>query len=139
MSSLRTQLTRFIGVGVVSAGVDFALLALLMRLGLGYMPAKALSFVAGTTTAYLLNRRWTFTAAGSRKKFASVLLLYGLTFVLQVGLFSLLYPRLVEAGLGAPLASFVNGAQIVGFGIAQGTATAVNFVVQRRWIFADAA
>lgn len=125
---LRTQLVRFVMVGVLSACVDFGILWLLMHLGLGHTPAKALSFVCGTTTAYLINRRWTFGSTGSAKSFVGVLVLYGTTFVVQVGLFSLLYPVFLrEWGYTV--------AQVLAFVIAQGVATTVNFIVQRTVIF----
>lgn len=127
---LRTQLVRFVLTGGLSAVVDFGLLVALMNLaGLEHTPAKALSFVAGTTTAYLINRRWTFASDGSKRKFAAVMLLYALTFVLQVGLFAVLYPWVLA------LWSSQTAAQVVGFVIAQGVATTVNFVVQRSLIF----
>ncbi len=126
---LRTQLTRFVLTGGLSAVVDFGLLVILMALGLGHTPAKALSFVAGTTTAYLINRRWTFRAEPSRRRFAAVVVLYALTFALQVGLFSILFELLTDAGLGRLTV------QVVAFVVAQGVATTVNFVVQRALIF----
>nr|WP_294691849.1 GtrA family protein [uncultured Friedmanniella sp.] len=126
---LRTQLVRFVLTGGLSAVVDFGLLVALMALGLGHTAAKALSFVAGTTTAYLINRRWTFRADPSRSRFAAVVVLYGLTFALQVGLFSLLFEALTAAGLSRlPV-------QVAAFVVAQGVATTVNFVVQRTVIF----
>lgn len=126
---LHTQLVRFVLTGVLSALVDFGLLVLLMHLGLGHTVAKSLSFVAGTTTAYLINRRWTFRAEPSRRRFVAFLALYGLTFALQVGLFSVLFDALTAQGLS------LRVVQVVGFVIAQGVATAVNFVVQRGVIF----
>ncbi len=126
---LRTQLVRFVATGGMSAVVDFGLLVVLMAVGLGHTPAKALSFVAGTTTAYLINRRWTFQAEPSKRRFAAVVVLYGLTFALQVGLFAVLFPW----ALG--LTGSVTAAQVVGFVIAQGVATTVNFIVQRGLIF----
>ena len=60
---LRSQLVRFVIAGVLSACVYFGILWLLMHFGLGHTPAKAISFVAGTTTANLINRRCTFGAA----------------------------------------------------------------------------
>lgn len=126
---LRRQLTRFVISGGISALVDFGLLLALMAAGLSHTPAKALSFIAGTTTAYLINRRWTFGAAPSRQRFAAVVVLYGTTFGLQVGLFALLFPWL-ESTSGSTLV-----AQAVGFVVAQGAATTVNFVVQRSVIF----
>lgn len=126
---LRTQLVRFVLTGGLSALVDFGLLVLLMHLGLGHTAAKALSFVAGTTTAYLINRRWTFRAEPSRRRFVAVVVLYALTFGLQVGLFSLLFTALSARDLSLPVV------QVVGFVVAQGVATTVNFVVQRGVIF----
>ena len=126
--ALHHQLARFVAAGVVSAIVDFSILWVLMHFGLGHTPAKAISFVAGTTTAYLINRRWTFGATGSTKSFIGVLVLYGSTFVVQVGLFSLLYPWMFDHWGYTP-------AQVVAFVIAQGVATTVNFIVQRTVIF----
>lgn len=126
---LTTQLLRFVATGGVSAVVDFGLLVLLMAVGLEHTSAKALSFIAGTTTAYLINRRWTFQAAPSKRRFAAVVVLYGLTFALQVGLFAVLYPWVLG------LAGSILAAQAVAFVIAQGVATTVNFIVQRGIIF----
>jgi len=126
---LRTQLVRFVLTGGLSAVVDFGLLVALMALGLGHTPAKALSFVAGTTTAYLINRRWTFKAEPSRRRFLAVVVLYAVTFALQVGLFSVLFTTLTDAGLSR------LAVQVAAFVIAQGVATTVNFVVQRTFIF----
>jgi hypothetical protein len=77
---LPAQLTRFIITGGFSAIVDFGLLVILMALGLGHTAAKAISFIAGTTTAYLINRRWTFRAAPSTRRFIAVVVLYAVTF-----------------------------------------------------------
>ena len=126
---LRDQLVRFVITGGLSAVVDFGLLVILMALGLGHTSAKAVSFVAGTTTAYLINRRWTFRAAPSTRRFLAVVLLYALTFALQVGLFSVLFTLLTNQGLSR------LSVQVIAFVIAQGVATTVNFIVQRSVIF----
>jgi putative flippase GtrA len=128
--ALGTQLFRFVVTGGLSAVVDFGLLVGLMNLlGFDHNLAKALSFIAGTTTAYLINRRWTFVAEPSKRRFAAVVALYGITFVLQVGLFAVLFPWVLATGNNQTLA------QVVGFVIAQGVATTVNFIVQRSLIF----
>lgn len=127
-SGLLRQLTSFVLVGGVSAVVDFGLLLLGMALGLSHTPAKAISWVAGTLTAYALNRRFTFQAAGSSRRFTAVMVLYALTFAVQVGLFALLFPWLEDR-----TSQWV--AQVVGFVVAQGVATVTNFVVQRTLIF----
>ena len=126
---LAAQLTRFIITGGFSAIVDFGLLVILMALGLGHTAAKAISFIAGTTTAYLINRRWTFRASPSARRFIAVVVLYAVTFALQVGLFSVLFTVLTSQGLNRLTV------QVIAFVIAQGVATTVNFIVQRSVIF----
>lgn len=129
---LSTQLFRFVATGGLSAVVDYGLLVLLMSaVGLDHTPAKALSWVAGTITAYAINSRWTFQADRSTKRLMAVVVLYLLTFALQVGTFAWAFPPL-EAAWGTAVA------QAVGFVIAQGVATTVNFIVQRTVIFAGA-
>jgi putative flippase GtrA len=122
---LKTQLVRFIVTGGLSAVVDYGLYVLGMAIGLPRVVAKSISFVAGTSTAYLINRRWTFNAPPSRARFVAVVVLYAVTFAVQVGINELMNHVFVDEWWRNPLA----------FVIAQGTATVINFVVQRMVIF----
>lgn len=123
---LKTQVVRFLATGVLSAMVDQGVnLILHFVFGVGVTLAKAIGFVLGTTTAYLINRRWTFNAAPSRARFFAVVALYGVTFAVQVGIYTWLYQVLPDGFWYANVA----------FVVAQGTATVINFLVQRFVIF----
>jgi len=122
---LSTQVWRFVVTGGLSAIVDFGLYVLFLRLGLHVNVAKTLSFIAGTTTAYLINRRWTFQAPPSRARFIAVCALYAVTYAVQIGINYTFYMLLDDKPWRVPVA----------FVIAQGTATVINFVVQRAVIF----
>lgn len=122
---LTTQLTRFVLVGGVAALVDYGSYQALLAAGVWLHLAKAAGFVAGTATAYLINRRWTFRGRGGGAQFASVMALYGITFVVQVGM------NAVSLALLPP----ISGEITLAFVVAQGTATCINFAVQRAVIF----
>lgn len=120
------QLTRFVLIGGFCALVDFGVYQGLLAVGLWVHLAKALSFVAGTTTAFFLNRRFTFAAGntGGAGQLGGFVLLYTVTFFVNVGTNALM----LHLGLVIPLAWVV----------AQGVATAINFVMLRTVVFREA-
>lgn len=128
--SLNTQLFRFILVGGFSALVDFGSTSLFTWVfDFSDATSKTLGFILGTLTAYLINRRWTFQAEPSFARFAVTMATYGLTFLVQVGLYLLTIPWLEGMGLSE------FWVRLVSFVIAQGTATVLNFLIQRFVIF----
>ena len=123
---LKTQIIRFILTGAGAAILDYGLtMALQYGADAPFWLAKACGFILGTTVAYLINRRWTFRAEPSRARFIAVLVLYAVTFAVNVGLYSWLSHAWEETVIYSALA----------FVIAQGIATVINFVVQRAVIF----
>ena len=124
---LVAQLTRFVAIGVLSAGVDFGIYHALYAMGLFPSAAKAISFICGTTTAYLLNRRFTFQSAGGGARVAGFVLLYGITFAINVGTNALMLAVLPAMPLR------VSAAWV----IAQGLATVINFVMLRTVVFRE--
>lgn len=130
---LKAQLVRFVAIGVVAAGVDYGTYALLLALDVWAPLAKGVSFILGTTTAYLLNRRFTFaSSAGGAGKFVGFVVLYGSTFAVNVGVASLVLHLMDAPTVGTPpLPGFVS------FVAAQACATTINFIVMRTVIFRD--
>ncbi|WP_197088467.1 GtrA family protein [Corynebacterium occultum] len=121
---------KFIISGGISAIPDLGLtLILQMFFGVGPVLARTVGFIVGTLTAYFLNRRWTFKAEPSTRRFLAVTLLYAITWGVNVGLHRLGYNLFTEWGLQGGLAI------ICAYVIAQGIATVLNFVVQRTIIF----
>ncbi|MCW2717450.1 MAG: hypothetical protein QOG20_6808 [Pseudonocardiales bacterium] len=125
---LAAQLIRFVAIGAVSALVDFGIYHGLLALGFWPSAAKAVSFICGTTTAYLLNRRFTFaSASGGNGRVAGFVALYATTFALNVGTNALMLAVL-------PAMSFRTSLAWV---VAQGVATVINFVMLRTVVFRD--
>lgn len=125
----RTQATRFIISGGIAAVVDLGL-SYLFQIVLGFGPglSRTVGFIFGTLTAYMINRRWTFQAEASSKRFLAVVLLYTITFWVNVGGHKLLF-YLLDGTLSE------KAAFMLAFLISQGTATVINFLVQRLVIF----
>ncbi len=122
---LFAQVSRFVAIGAICALIDFGIYHGLLAVGTWVHLAKAVSFICGTTAAYFLNRRFTFASAGGRGRFAGFALLYGTTFVLNVGVNALMLAVLPDMPLRVSVA----------WVIAQGTATVINFVMLRTVVF----
>jgi putative flippase GtrA len=119
------QAVRFVVFGVISAGVDFGIYELLLHFGLWADLAKAISFIFGTITAYVLNRRWTFDSKGGAAPAIRFAVLYSTTFFVNVGVNAAGLALLPATGWRVPVA----------WVIAQAVATVINFVLLRTVVF----
>ncbi|MFD2494273.1 GtrA family protein [Amycolatopsis jiangsuensis] len=127
------QLIRFGLIGGFCALLDLGTYSLLRAVGMDAVPwvdvARAISFVVGTTTAFFLNRRFTF--AGGRRdgnsQVGAFVLLYVVTFFVAVGVNQLMLHVLPESAWKATLAWVVS----------QATATVINFVMLKWVVFRE--
>ncbi|PSL53707.1 putative flippase GtrA [Saccharothrix carnea] len=120
------QATRFVLVGALCALLDYGVYGALLAFGVWVHAAKAASFTLGTTAAFFLNRRFTFgISEGGVRQVAGFALLYLSTFAVNV---------LVNA-LALHLLPPFRVEFAVAWVVAQGTATAVNFVGLRAVVF----
>jgi putative flippase GtrA len=127
------QLLRFVLIGGCCALLDYGTYTGERALGMDSSPwvhiARAISFIVGTTTAYFLNRKFTFSAGrkDGRGQVGGFVLLYTVTFFVTVGMNALMLTVL-------PQSSWQAG---VAWVISQGTATAINFVMLKWVVFRE--
>jgi putative flippase GtrA len=127
------QLLRFALIGGFCALLDYGTYTGLRALGMDLSPwenlARAISFVIGTTTAYFLNRKFTFSAGRKEGKgqVGGFVLLYTVTFFVAVGVNALALHLLPESAWQATVAWVLS----------QGTATAINFVMLKWVVFRE--
>ena len=122
---LLDQLLRFAAVGLLGAVVDLTVYSAALHVGLETTAARALSFVCGTATAYVLNRRWAFRGEGGARRATGFALLYGTTFFVILGVNALALAVLPDSSWRVTLA----------WAVSQGFGTAVNFVMLRLVVF----
>jgi len=123
---LVAQMLRFVAVGGVSALVDFGVYHLILLTDAPTWLARAISFICGTTTAYFLNKRFTFgDSAGGRGRLAGFVALYAATFGVAVGVNALALYLLPE----------MSSKESIAWVISQGTATLINFIMLRTVVF----
>ncbi|RJQ84866.1 GtrA family protein [Amycolatopsis panacis] len=127
------QLIRFGLIGGFCALLDLGTYSLLRAIGMDAVPwvdvARACSFVVGTTTAFFLNRRFTF-AGGRRDGGAQIggfVLLYVVTFFVAVGVNQLMLHVLAVSAWQSTLAWVVS----------QAGATVINFVMLKWVVFRE--
>lgn len=124
-AGLLGQLSRFFAVGLLSAVVDLSVYQLGLAADLPFTAARALSFVAGTSTAYVLNRRWAFRSEGGARRAGGFVLLYGTTF----------FVILAVNAIGLAVLPDARWRVVLAWAVSQGVGTVCNFVVLRWVVF----
>jgi len=127
---LRKELSAFGAVGVVNLFLDIGLFnALHFGLGVGPLTSKVISTTTATTSAYFMNRHWSFShraRTGLTREYTLFFLLNGVA--LLMGLVVLGTTRY---GLGLTDKLSINVANLVGIGVG----TAFRFWSYKRWVF----
>jgi putative flippase GtrA len=118
------RMVKYALVGGLNTSVDFAVFCMMVYgLGMGSIWAQVLSYGAGLTNSYLMNRKWTFQAAGRYR--ASELVRFILINMLSFGTATTVLLVLEQWGMAAAGAKIVS----VGFSLI------VNYVGYRLWVF----
>jgi putative flippase GtrA len=116
------QFGRFLLVGLSNTAISLAAYAVLVGVGLHYLPAGGVAFALGAVNGYFLNRHWTF----GRPRASSAPLKY---LVVQLG------------GLGLTeillwlFASAAGAGRFVAFFATLPIVTVVTFAANRTWTF----
>jgi putative flippase GtrA len=116
------QLARYLAVGATNTAISFAVYALLIAVAVPAEVAAILAFTVGAVNGYVLNRRWTFSAADSTSARVAYVCVQAAGALASGGLVWLLVH---EAGAGR-VAAYVAAVPPV---------TLATFLANRRWTF----
>nr|WP_274709833.1 GtrA family protein [Corynebacterium sp. c6VSa_13] len=118
-------MTAFTAVGVGGAVVDYSTRLLCLGLGMPSSAARGVSYIAGSTFAYLANSVVTFSGQRSREEVRRAAISYLLCFLVAVGV-----DRVVlTVGDGC------DHILVWSWVVSQAAATVLNFMLQRLWVF----
>jgi putative flippase GtrA len=117
------QLGKFCAVGAVGYGINLAVYATLLHVGLHYLLAATCSFLVAVTSNYLLNRLWTFR--DRRGGIATQGMRFFVVSLASLGANLLVLHLLIKLGAG----------KLTGQAIAIVLVTPLNFVGNKLWSF----
>lgn len=125
---LQHSLVRYIVVGLGSLAVDYFLLLILFHgFGVQLAVASSISFLAGLTVNFLLNKYWSFQAGRGLKKSTKQAVLYALLVGFNLLFTNFFIVMLQERGIGPEISKPVTTAMI----------TLWNFALYKTVIFKD--
>jgi len=119
----RREAFRYVLVGISNTAISMAVYVALLAVGVGYVAAVVVAYLAGLVNGYTLNRRWTFLAGsfsiGSLSRYTAV---QGTGLLMSVGLTSLFVELLDVPEVAALMLSWPP-------------VIAVTFTATRLWAF----
>ncbi|MBH81288.1 MAG: hypothetical protein CMQ49_12350 [Gammaproteobacteria bacterium] len=130
MTEVRTQIFRFLQVGLVGFTVDVSVISLLLYgFGLqetdaGLVGSRVVSFVAAISATFLLNARYTFGSSLRHSSFSLYVMIQCLGAAINLGT----YTSLVLFG---PF----NDAPLIALVIGSASATVSNFLLVRKFVY----
>jgi putative flippase GtrA len=131
---LLKELSAFGVVGVINLAVDIGLFnALHFGVGIGPLTSKVISTTVATTSAYFMNRHWSFShraRTGLAREYMLFFVLNGIALVM-----GLLVLGLTRYGFGFQGKFALNVANLVGIAIG----TVFRFWSYKRWVFPPSA
>jgi putative flippase GtrA len=119
------QFSKYGGIAVGSAMLDYAVFSILYFVGAGAMPSQMVARLSGGAFSFVLNKFWCFEAASRRtvvREGRRFLMLYAFSYGLSLGVLYTLNDR-----LNVP----VYPAKI----LADVTCFVINFIVMKRYVF----
>ena len=125
---IMAELLRFGVVGVAGFVVDAGVLTAGMAIGLGPWSGRVLSYLAGATTTFSLNRAWTFRAAAR----GPALRQWALFLVVNLVGFACNYGTYAALMTAVPL---VTAHPVLGVAAGSLAGLVGNFVLSRRFVF----
>ncbi|AZK48771.1 GtrA family protein [Paenibacillus lentus] len=134
-TNLVAQLFKFNAIGLVNTAIDFALFTLLLIAGLGSFGAQVISYAAGTTNSYIMNKTITFPAqvSAQERRFFFNIRQFMRFAALNLGVLSL------SLVLLSVLISVVGLPPLLSKLIVTIVTISVNFVGSRKWVFTERA
>ena len=139
----RTRFLKFAAVGAIGAVVDFGILNLLLLLGLPYVLAGTISFIAAVLNNFIWNRYWTYPDSRS-KKVSSQLIQFAIINAIGLGIRIPLLAFLEKVLIGLAetyLHDWIFSAEFLGHNTGLAIAILIvmfwNYIANRYWTYGD--
>lgn len=121
MNYIKREIYRFLIAGISAVSTDFLIYYILLNF-LNVEISKAISFIAGSIVAFIINKYWTFNKP---KKSYKEIIKFGFLYSSSLGL-NVITNKIVLDHTSLIFLSFL---------IATGFSTILNFVGQKWWVF----